>query len=84
MAVLLRPAPRMQPTITSAPRPALPTAGKLLAKQAEAIRLRTAMMQVEAVVKMLQSGFNIASITVIQTVISRTASAEQYGGCLSY
>jgi hypothetical protein len=31
-------------------------AGKLLANKREAIRLRTAMMQVEAVVKMLQSG----------------------------
>jgi hypothetical protein len=37
-------------------------AGKLLANKREAIRLRTAMMQVEAVVKMLQPGFNIASI----------------------
>jgi hypothetical protein len=39
-----RPSPHMQPTITSAPRPALPMAGKLLAKQAEAIRLRTAQV----------------------------------------
>jgi hypothetical protein len=31
-------------------------AGKLLANKREAIRLRTAMMQVEAVVKMLQPG----------------------------
>jgi hypothetical protein len=37
-------------------------AGKLLANKREAIRLRTAMMQVEAVVKMVQPGFNIASI----------------------
>jgi hypothetical protein len=37
-------------------------AGKLLANKREAIRLRTAMMQVEAVVKMLQPGFNVASI----------------------
>src|SRR3979411_2252073 len=37
-------------------------AGKLLANKREAIRLRTAMMQVEAVVKMLEPGFNIASI----------------------
>jgi hypothetical protein len=34
-------------------------AGKLLATKREAIRLRTAMMQVEAVVKMLQPGFNV-------------------------
>src|ERR1700681_4113331 len=37
-------------------------AGKLLANKREAIRLRTAMMQVEAVVKMLQPGFKVASI----------------------
>src|SRR6202163_4840204 len=37
-------------------------AGKLLANKREAIPLRTAMMQVEAVVKMLQPGFNVASI----------------------
>jgi hypothetical protein len=37
-------------------------AGKLLANKREAIRLRTAMMQVEAVVKMLQPGFNVAGI----------------------
>jgi hypothetical protein len=37
-------------------------AGKLLANKREAIRPRTAMMQVEAVVKMLQPGFNVASI----------------------
>jgi hypothetical protein len=37
-------------------------AGKILANKREAIRLRTAMMQVEAVVKMLQPGFNVASI----------------------
>jgi hypothetical protein len=37
-------------------------AGKLLANKREAIRLRTAMMQVEAVVKMLQPGFNVATI----------------------
>jgi hypothetical protein len=37
-------------------------AGKLLANKREAIRLRTAMLQVEAVVKMLQPGFNVASI----------------------
>jgi hypothetical protein len=37
-------------------------AGKLLESKREAIRLRIAMMQVEAVVKVLQPGFNIASI----------------------
>jgi hypothetical protein len=37
-------------------------AGKLLANKREAIRLRTAMLQVEALVKMLQPGFNVASI----------------------
>jgi hypothetical protein len=37
-------------------------AGKLLENKREAIRLRTAMMQVEAVVKMLQPGFNVAGI----------------------
>src|SRR4030088_2912391 len=37
-------------------------AGKLLANKREAIRLRTAMMQVEAAVKSLQPGFNVASI----------------------
>jgi hypothetical protein len=37
-------------------------AGKLLANKREAIRPRTAMMRVEAVVKMLQPGFNVASI----------------------
>jgi hypothetical protein len=37
-------------------------AGKLLANKREAIRLRTAMLQVEAVVKMLHPGFNVASI----------------------
>jgi hypothetical protein len=37
-------------------------AGKLLANKREAVRLRTAMLQVEAVVKMLQPGFNVASI----------------------
>lgn len=37
-------------------------AGKLLANKREAIRLRTAMLQVEAVVKMLQPGFNVAAI----------------------
>jgi len=37
-------------------------AGKLLANKREAIRLRTAMMQVEAVVKMLQPRFNVANI----------------------
>ena len=37
-------------------------AGKLLESKREAIRLRIAMMQVEAAVKMLQPGFNIASI----------------------
>jgi hypothetical protein len=40
----------------------LPTAGELLANKREAIRLRTAMMQVEPVVKMLQPDFNVASI----------------------
>jgi hypothetical protein len=37
-------------------------AGKLLANKREAIRQRAAMMQVEAMVKMLQPGFNVASI----------------------
>jgi hypothetical protein len=37
-------------------------AGKLLTNKRDAIRLRTAMMQVEAVVKMLEPGFNVASI----------------------
>src|ERR1700680_513106 len=37
-------------------------AGKLLANKRDAIRPRTAMMQVEAVVKMLKPGFNVASI----------------------
>jgi hypothetical protein len=37
-------------------------AGKLLANKREAIRLRTARMQVEAVVKILQPGFNVARI----------------------
>ena len=37
-------------------------AGKLLANKHEAIRLRAAMLQVEAVVKMLEPGFNVASI----------------------
>src|ERR1700694_3078283 len=37
-------------------------AGKLLANKRAAIRLRTAMMQVEAVVKMLEPGFSVASI----------------------
>jgi hypothetical protein len=37
-------------------------AGKLLANKREAIRLRTAMIQVEAVLQMLQPGFNVASI----------------------
>src|SRR6202163_1165743 len=37
-------------------------AGKLLANKPEAIRLRTAMMQVEAVVKMLEPGFNVCGI----------------------
>src|ERR1700720_2888693 len=37
-------------------------AGKLLANKREAIRLRTAMLQVEAVVKMLEPGFNVARI----------------------
>jgi hypothetical protein len=37
-------------------------AGKLLANKREAIRLQMAMMQVEAVVKMLEPGFNVASI----------------------
>jgi hypothetical protein len=37
-------------------------AGKLLANKREAIRLRTAMMQVEAVVKMLQPDFNVRGI----------------------
>jgi hypothetical protein len=38
------------------------SAGKLLTNKRDAIRLRTAMMQVEAVVKMLEPGFNVASI----------------------
>jgi len=37
-------------------------AGKLLANVREAIRLRTAMLQVEAVVKMPEPGFNVATI----------------------
>jgi hypothetical protein len=37
-------------------------AGKILANKREAIRLRTTVMQVEAMVKMLQPGFNVASI----------------------
>ena len=37
-------------------------AGNILANKREAIRLRAAVMQVEAVVKMLQPGFNVASI----------------------
>jgi hypothetical protein len=37
-------------------------AGRLLANEREAIRLRTAMMQVEAVVKMLQPDFNVCGI----------------------
>ena len=37
-------------------------AGKLLANKREVIRLRTAMMQVEAVVKMLDPGFNVCGI----------------------
>ena len=37
-------------------------AGKLLANKREAIRLRTAMLQVEAVVKILEPGFNVARI----------------------
>ncbi|HMJ43595.1 MAG TPA: hypothetical protein VK522_15090 [Pseudolabrys sp.] len=37
-------------------------AGKLLANKREAIRLRTAMMHVEAVVKMLQPDFNVCGI----------------------
>jgi len=37
-------------------------AGKLLANKRAAIQPRTTMMQVEAVVKMLQPRFNIASI----------------------
>src|SRR3982074_1047461 len=37
-------------------------AGNILANKREAIRLRAAVMQVEAVVKMLQPGFNAASI----------------------
>jgi hypothetical protein len=37
-------------------------ASELFANKREAIRLRTAMMQVEAVVKMLQPGFNAATI----------------------
>jgi hypothetical protein len=36
--------------------------GELLANKREAIRLRTAMMQVEAVVKMLQPDFNVRGI----------------------
>jgi hypothetical protein len=37
-------------------------AGKILANKREAARLRTAMMQVEAVVKMLQPDFNVCGI----------------------
>ena len=35
---------------------------KLLANKREVIRLRTAMMQVETVVKMVKPGFSVASI----------------------
>jgi hypothetical protein len=38
-------------------------AGKLLANKREAIRLRTAMLQVEAVVKMLSPDFNLRAIS---------------------
>jgi hypothetical protein len=44
-------------------------AGKLLANKREAIRLRTAMMQVEAVLKMLRPDFNIALIAPKRRVI---------------
>jgi len=37
-------------------------AGKLLTNKREAIRPRTAMMQVEAVLQMLQPGFSVAAI----------------------
>ena len=37
-------------------------AGKLLDNKRAAIKLRTAMMQVEAVLQMLRPGFNVASI----------------------
>jgi hypothetical protein len=37
-------------------------AGNILVNKPEAIRLRTAMMQVEAVVKMLQPDFNVCGI----------------------
>jgi hypothetical protein len=53
-------------------------AGKLLANKREAIRLRTAMMQVEAVVKMLEPGFNVASIAA--TRATRGSSAGRYSG----
>jgi hypothetical protein len=44
-------------------------AGKLLANKREAIRLRTCMMQVEAVLKMLQPDFNVARIAPERLVI---------------
>jgi hypothetical protein len=37
-------------------------AGKFLANHRECIRLKTAMMQVEAVLQMLRRGFNVAGI----------------------
>src|SRR6267143_1227948 len=37
-------------------------AGKLLDNKRSAIKIRTAMMQVEAVLQMLQPGFNVAGI----------------------
>jgi hypothetical protein len=40
----------------------VPVISPVLANKREAIRLRTAMMQVEGVVKMLQPGFNVANI----------------------
>jgi hypothetical protein len=40
----------------------VPVISPVVANKREAIRLRTAMMQVAVVVKMLQLGFNVASI----------------------
>src|SRR5467141_5330033 len=37
-------------------------AGKLLANKLAAVKIRTAMMQVEAVLQMLQPGFSVAAI----------------------
>jgi hypothetical protein len=60
-------------------------AGKLLAKKREAIRLRTAMMQVEAVVKMLQPGFDVASIATKRATraIPGSSSGRSLGAAAS-